>query len=349
MNHRIGFISVYILTTALALAAAITVNVLGNASNIFPSPIVPAQSERAWKTRKIDQLVADGHAPQIVIMGSSRVLRIEPSHVSAVTGKTTFNYGVYEGTPIDFAAQLAYLSKVDCRPELLIVGIDEFAFRSNFKQFDMQSLGHLGLFEEIPWRTAVDYLWHAFRQCTLQSTVSSCLRLLHLSAPESANDVKNVFLDDGSIDDSQNVFEPSRLPATIDSDIRRGFIEGSIKTSFFQPDQRKFQQFENLLASAQRQRIDLCVVFMPLHPDYEKRVFNQELADGRTKLHEWLQKSVEQHGGRYWNCADLAAFDGDPDQFIDSMHMTNANSRRLIDVVLGLSARDANSNSQPNR
>src|SRR5207245_349761 len=81
---RKGFIFCYFASFLLVLLAVYGVNFAGNGTGLFPSPWRPGMSERGWKTRRFDDLVKAGHAPKVLIMGSSRTMQIQPAYLAAI-------------------------------------------------------------------------------------------------------------------------------------------------------------------------------------------------------------------------------------------------------------------------
>ncbi len=178
MSNSKTFSGIYLLACLGTVLAVFAVNLLGNTTNFFPSPLHPPMSERAWKTRRLDEAVAASRAPRVIILGDSRVMQIQPAYVRAVTGKTTFNFGVSVATPTDFLAQLRYLLKIHGKPDLILVGVDEFTLAPHLRPSQVEILGHVGLFSEVPCPDNLQIIGRALSLCSFRTTRDSLLRLL---------------------------------------------------------------------------------------------------------------------------------------------------------------------------
>lgn len=203
MKQSKSFAGVYLLSCVTALAAVVGINVWGDGSNSFPSTLYPAMNSLAWKTRRLDDAIRDGRPPKAIILGSSRVMAFEPKYVQALTGKTTFNYGVYEATPTEYLAQLRYLLRMGCRPELVILGVDEWAFHNQCTFFERASLSHLGLFREVPFPEDCDVLMRSLGNIDWGTTRKSLSRLVKKKEPvfRSIDDLDSIplLLEDGVV------------------------------------------------------------------------------------------------------------------------------------------------------
>src|SRR5690348_3987830 len=91
---RYGFAISFSASFLVVLAALFAVNVVGNSTGLFPSDRNPSMAERAWKTRRVDDAVRRKREPGVMILGSSRVMQIQPAYVEGLTKEPTFNYGV---------------------------------------------------------------------------------------------------------------------------------------------------------------------------------------------------------------------------------------------------------------
>ncbi len=198
MSNTRSFSAIYLLACLATVLAIFAVNLLGNTTNFFPSPLHPPMSERAWKTRRLEEAVAASRAPRVIILGDSRVMQIQPAYVRAVTGKTTFNFGVSVATPTDFLAQLRYLLKIHGKPDLILVGVDEFTLAPHLRPSQVEILGHVGLFAEVPCPSNLQIIGRALSLCSFRTTRDSLLRLLaHQRPKRELGAVDDLLLEDG--------------------------------------------------------------------------------------------------------------------------------------------------------
>jgi hypothetical protein len=168
-----GFGLVLLGTAILFTFGSLTCNILGNETGFFPSPLHPSSSDRSWKTRRLDERIAAGRAPQVLVMGSSRMMQVQPAYVEALTGKTTFNYGVSAATPVDFITQLRYVLRIGAKPEVVIVGVDEASCANFASRYYIQTASHWGLFRSMPIIERVETASDVLKSVDLNTTWSS--------------------------------------------------------------------------------------------------------------------------------------------------------------------------------
>src|SRR3954452_11573256 len=119
LRKRVRFAVAFLLTFLVVCAGVVTIHVLGNPAFLFPSPIVPNHDNRAWKTRRIAALKAEGKPPQIVVLGSSRMMQMSPMVIEAITQKRAFNYANVGASPMEYLAQLKHLIRSGAKPEMI--------------------------------------------------------------------------------------------------------------------------------------------------------------------------------------------------------------------------------------
>jgi hypothetical protein len=110
--------------------------------------------------------------------------------------------------------------------------------------------------------------------------------------------------------------------------------------SLRRPNPKELGKFEEFLVFCRNQGIEVRVMFLPCHPDYERQLFTAELTQARSALSQSLRRMCGQYGAMYRDFTKLATYDGDPDQFYDSVHQTPVNTRKMINVLFGIGAAD---------
>ncbi len=343
MNPSKRFSGIYLLSCFGLLALAVSVNVVGNSTNLFPSSLFPPLTDRAWKTRRLDEAVRDRRPPEVIILGSSRVMQIQPKYVEAVTGKRAFNYGVAVATPIDYLTQLRYLLSIGCRPKMILLGVDEFAFRFGYGRGGAQTLGHLGLFQEMPYPENRDAIATAFESIDLGTTQDSLLRFMR-KRKRNLEDAGDVLLDDGYLifvnfvrKKEEGTFD---LAANIAADVKHEDLTGDLQDALLRQNPRKLAVFKEFLSLAQAEGIEVRVMFLPLHPDFERQRLTERLAKARLAMTQNLQTICSRYGVLYRDFTNLGSYDGDPNEFYDAVHQSPVNSRRMINALFSIKASD---------
>lgn len=342
-----GFVAVFLAAFALGWLLLLAINVLGNSTNLFPSPRHPAQSERAWKTRRIDALTRAGTPPEVVVLGSSRVMQIRPSYVSALAGGArVFNYGVSAANPVDWTAQVGYLLHSSAKPKTIILGVDEFCFGSMTSHWQLQSFGHAGLIRRLPWpevvpmtgevlsNVAPDNTWRSFRAAFKH---------------EADNPTMFVSKSEYVLPDGYMIYrsvEEAREKGSFDTlaEVRKSAKTFANKVAD-QPDEgmaltpRRTQLFERVLDECRSNGVEVKVMLLPLHPEYARIVMGAR--GGRLgriwdDVAAYLAKTCPEHGATFRDFRDPKSFGADPNGFWDGQHMTSENDRRMLNVLYGL-------------
>jgi hypothetical protein len=87
------FVLVLALVTVLVLGGALTLNVIADpygsvGTGLFPTVTTSDRTVKADKVERLEQ------GPELVVLGSSRAMRYEPSYLEQRTGLSTFNAGI---------------------------------------------------------------------------------------------------------------------------------------------------------------------------------------------------------------------------------------------------------------
>jgi hypothetical protein len=337
------FPTVYLGSFLAVLLFAIVINILGNGTNLLPSPGFPSDSDRAWKARRLEALVRSGSPPQAIILGSSRVTGFEPQYIERITGRPCFNCGVSVGCPVDYLAQFRFLLSLGTKPQLLIIGVDELAFGDHRENdaYDMQLVTHPGLFRQVPLPEKLSIVGRALKTITVQSTRKSLANLKSKvldSGPEDEDTSANYFADGLSRHflGNDGPARRERLAAGIDEKVKfwSASLDQSWKIERMRPQAPKVRYFKELLALAHEHGVQVFVALLPVQPEYERRVFTPRLYEIRQELNTLLRDTCRAFGDEYQDLSSLESFGGDAEDFIDGTHPTTKNTRRMIDVLL---------------
>jgi hypothetical protein len=341
-RNAFGFAVVFVIALMGCLGAALAINVLGNGTNLFPSPFFPASTcIRAWKARHLAQLAQKGEAPRVLVMGSSRVFALEERDVQAITGLTTFNFGVSVGCPVDFIAQLRFAVDVGVAPKIVVLGVDELSFGENPEadHYDMQLVTDDRLFHQLALRDRIPILAQAMKTVSLSSTIQSSRNLWHrlrsdgflmnaTEPPDSALEGARPADWDGLSAQEQE----RRLAAGIDEKVAfwGRYLDRPDKVEGMRPTRRKLDLLEMFLDLAAARGTAVYVVLLPVHPEFERRAFSPAILEIRAQLGKDLAASCLKHGFVFRDYTDLDSFGGAAADFTDGTHMNPRNGHRLL-------------------
>lgn len=324
------------------LSVAVAANVLGNGTNLFPSPWFPASTcIRAWKARHLARLAQTRESPLVLVMGSSRVFALEERDVQSMTGLPAFNFGVSVGCPVDFIAQLRFALDSGVTPKIIVLGVDELAFGDNPEadHYDLQLVTNERMFDELSLRDRVPILAQGLKTISLGSTKQS-LQNLWLRFRSAAPLSDGTEPPDSALEGARPIDwsglpaeeRARRLAAGIDEKVTfwGRYLDRPDKVEGMRPTRRKLDLFETFLDTAAAHKIQVYVVLLPVHPEFERRAFSPRILEIRADLGSHLAASSLKHGFTFRDNTDLTSFGGVAADFADGTHMTPENGHRLL-------------------
>jgi hypothetical protein len=299
----------------------------------------------AWKTRRLDEAVRADRAPQIVILGSSRVMQVQPAYLEALTGRRAFNYGLPDAYPFELLAQVRYLLRCGAKPEMLVVGVDEFTFGDRpLEPHHFLLAGHPGLWAEVPAPERLRVVLGAWQSMRDETTFKSLVRLCRIwpTSPRSFRDAQDVVLEDGwtvfpkaTLARARGEFNLAQRIAATAAEYRGRFhIDQPEGVRALHPHARNLEYFRQLLELAHAEQIEVRVLLTPLQPALEREIVTPEIAQVRREVSARLRDLCDRYGAVYRDFTDLASFGGEPDEFADGNHVTSVNARRMMDTLL---------------
>lgn len=325
--------------------AVVAVHVLGNPDNMFPSPLSPTRSNRAWKSRRVDALIADGQAPQIVILGSSRMMQVSPAIVQAITGKRTFNYSAVGASPREYKAQLLHLLERGCKPDMLIVGIDERSMFGHYHRWDGRMVEDWLTLRHADWLDAIPRVWQAITQIKFARTPEAIQGMfveIPLD-PESLQSVHNFLCGDGYRVRRQESIQRKRKPWKAEE--RRETLRLHAEAEAV-PQRARFAAASieadqktdvlDLLRLARQNRIEVKLIITPMQPDYSLAVQSDRSRKRMQQYVAELRNDCRILGVELYDFRNLDSFKGADYEFWDEQHPTPFNTIRMMNTIFGL-------------
>ena len=315
-------------TSAIGLALLAVLNVLVNPLGYYPTHLVRplTWSSRSAKTERM----TGRPSPDVLIFGSSRSMKLAPTEIMKVRGKTAFNAAVDSARAEDFYALLGFaLEGCAWHPSELVIGIDLEAFRDHssadsrlvsdeilraylpadirWKGYEMMAGALLSYQQSLASMTALEYLVRGFPEATVRF--------------ENDGELEYI-AEDRAI--REGTFRPN-----IDASIGE---YGVRYAGFTGLDARRKEVFEEMIRRAHDAKISVYAFFTPLHPSLLKHLRATRDYD---RLHaltvSYLQDLATRVGGVVIrDFTELASFGGEPDDFYDGVHMQRANADRLL-------------------
>lgn len=329
------FAVVFAIMLVMLLTSVGTLNYVVNPMAQYPSRLYKpmAQTSRSQKLELFKKLP---ETPQGLILGSSRVMKLEPDYLQKLTGKRFFNAGVNYATPEDHLAWLRlYQLRFECPPEIVIVGIDPSSFSSNLPP-DARLINNRELADRIPeaitWSDRMK-LWEELFSWdqTKKSVKSLAMQTLHKQLPAPAEHYR----DDGLLvyDVREREIREGTYDLNAGIDYNKAEYFPRYRNFGTQSLQRR-QLFRELAKTCQANGTRLYVYITPMHPELEAYLLQKtEYLQRRDETAFFLKTLANTYGYEFFDFAKLESFGGDQNQFVDGTHPLESNTQRMLNIM----------------
>jgi hypothetical protein len=334
---------VTLLATALgAVAAVFFVNIVVDpygtvGTNLLASGV---PQDPSTKAALIKQLTSP---PQLVVLGSSRSLKVQPSYLHRLTGERVFNAGLRDATPVEEYALIHFIH--DRFPHAHIHWLwllDVESFRSDtispalldsadlapyVSSQDRLTARFKGIVDLLSWRALEDSL--AVIRAGKQAGPS-------LSGPEmTARRIRHL------IARSQG-FAPDGYYRRIDYD----WAKSTQKYEAMYGDGSLYRRLAGVpkdylarsLRDLDRWGQPPVIVLTPMHPKLEQELGPVGWSGRHRELVAYLRRLRSTYAFRYLDFTSIRSFGGSPGGFYDPVHMREGNLHRMLTAVLARAA-----------
>ncbi len=338
----------FLLLAALLIVAAVGgVNALVDPYATVGTGIIgPAVwTDRAEKVKLIDRLTVP---PQVIVLGSSRAMKIDPAFVEKLTGKPGFNAGVSSGTPSDAYVFTRFLhARFPTTHQTYLWMLDQEAFAPSPVDPGVLSQPQLSRYlssgERLKTRLT-DLSW----LLSWRTLLTSYRTWRHQSQPVKAAATQPAANQQSVETGPPPVFAPNGF-RKIDANDRRAkggrTLAAGIQSSIgifgrryrgnyprLDPVQKAF--FQQTLAAMNSYGSTPLIVLSPVQP----RLLAYLRPLGWSLRHRQVLAYLHSLQPRYRfvlvDFSSVASFGGSPKAFFDGVHMKVSNYRRLIRALL---------------
>ena len=332
------FVLAMVVITAVVMACVVTLNVIADPYGTVGTHLFPTVTT-SDRTVKADRIEALKQPPQLVVLGSSRSMRYEPSYLQKLTGLRTFNAGVNGvGGTADAWAMTQFIHEVfpDARPAYLwMVDVESFvpfeiqartANEPRLAKFVSGARAGKGVGE------LADAIWQNRTTEFSLRTAKDSVRLLiyRKKAKDSQSRYQKTILADGVL--RQRLWTKKEWSFRFPNSVQR--YSDLYKTIYHKLDPTAEAYFEKTLAFMNRQGDTPILVITPINPKLAK-VINPM---GRTQRRKQVLNYLDSLQGRYrfklLDLTDPSVFGFDPKQWYDGVHMTTINTEKAIAYIL---------------
>ncbi len=332
------FVLVLLAVTAPAMAGVVTLNVVADPYGTVGTRFFPTvtASDRTVKADKIEELK---EPPELVVLGSSRSMRYEPSYLEEKTGLRTFNAGVNGiGGIADAWAMTQFIHETwpDARPAYLwFIDVESYvpfeigvrtAGEPRLARFvDQASAG------EGARRLATAVWENRSTMCSLATAwESGRLLLFRKKAKVEQTKYRKRILDDGALK-QRRWSEREWKRRWVDS--RERYTE-LYATIYERMDPRTEEYFEKTLEFMNEQGAAPLVVLTPINPKLRRILVPLGWNERHEQVTAYIEAQQSVYDLTFLDMTDPTVFGFDPTQWYDGVHMTAINTRPAIDHVL---------------
>ena len=326
----------FVATTILALTVTVVVNLVVNPyfqyeTRFFEPVIQPSRTQKVMLFRKL------ASPPDGLILGSSRVMKLQPDYLQSKTGKSFFNAGMNYAKPEDYLAFLRfYIDETGHAPKILIVGLDVAGF-SNQVDVDARLVAEPALGRLVPEVSELTGNYRRWQELLSWSqTIASAKSIMHALGDSETEPLKESYRRDGFLvyhERERQIAEGTYDFASAIAYNEREYSE--LIRGFDQLSPERCELFRKLVTECQQLNIELFAFMTPLHPQLGDTLSRSpHYSSRRRDLENFLTSLAVQMSFRFVDLVDIASFQGDPSDFVDGIHPLEPNTQNMIDVML---------------
>jgi hypothetical protein len=339
------------IVVAAAAGSVIAFALRGNNSDAQrgPTPLQVAHyrvpSSFSDRTIKVDLAEKFKTAPQIVVVGTSRAMRMLPSYLKQKTGHSGFNAAVngIGGLPDDWAFANYFHQRFPKAHPRYLWFVDVEAFQN------MGVGGRLGgeprLTKYIPELLNPRQLSAAQLQIALEqartnmaiSTGKPASTFYQTRRPLTADQLHafSYFAADGGEGPRWVKTGNDRLIA-----FQKGFAKSLTRYREIYRDKYRGllplsqEYFAKMLAALNSWGTSPVIVLTTVHPDLLAAIGPLGFNDRRREVTAYIKSLAATYHFTFVDMTSISSFGGSPDRFYDGVHMDPLNNARLLDVVI---------------
>lgn len=267
--------------------------------------------------------------PEAIILGSSRVFKMDPLKVQKLTGLKTFNASVSYARPEDHLAMAKYIvNDLNITPKVFLVGLN--AGELNNDKMDSQTINNPDLrkYLEISKKTRILTVLSAFKERFNAIYLRDILVTIFWNSHGFPNPVITFDKNGGEIFDRNKHPDPGA--ALSNKNLAYGLFKGLDALS---PERKIY--FEDFLKFAKENNIKVGVAILPLSPKMVKDISE---TTNYKKISEELLSQMEnwkkEFGIKVFDFSSVEKFNGFEDDFDDSTHPSHKNIDLMTEKML---------------
>lgn len=267
--------------------------------------------------------------PEAIILGSSRVFKMDPAKVENLTGLKTFNASVSYARPEDHLALAKYIVKdLGITPKIFIVGLNVGEFNND--KIDSQTINNPSLrkYLNINKKTLILTLLSTFKERFNANYLRDIFITIFWNSHGFPNPVIT-FDENGG-----EVFDRNKRPDPKDIEITENIAYDLFKDLPSLSSERKYY-FEEFLEFAKENKIRVKALILPLPSSIQKKLEKgTEYKKVSKELLEQMRLWEENFGIKVFDFSGVEKFGGLEDDFDDSTHPSHKNIDLMTEKML---------------
>ncbi len=322
--------------TVFGLGSVACINWIVDPYGQYATRFVPVIVQ-ASRTQKLDLMEKLDKAPLGLVLGSSRVQKIEPSYLEEKTGRVFFNAGVNHGRPTDYLAIVRwYHERWKTFPEIVVIGLDAAALHA-VVPLDGRITTDQRLAATVPeaitWKDSFSRYTELIGFKQLRSSIYGIQNALCL---KTEDDPAETLQSDGLL-----VYRHR------ESKLRNGSYDFKSALRFNEQEFTQLYRTYKEISGSEAMRLvetvrllrkhgtQVYLFVTPFHPELIESLSHDGNFEKRETETRQLLNLLARHDGAFVaDLGDLSKFDGDPMQFVDGIHPLEPNTRLMMDRLL---------------
>lgn len=310
------------------MAINYVVNPLGKYdSNKFPALVWTGRTDKATILKETDA------NPDVLVLGSSRSMKINPNFINKKTGMHAFNAGVNSAQAEDYYTMLRYsLETLKEKPKYVILGIDVEAFH-NKAPIDDRLLFNRSLAKYLEKEDRISYTDRLVSLLSYEETASAFTSLYYAISD---------YPEPSTYYDADGFLHYTNKKGKITEGNYDSKIEDYIKnyrerfTGYTHVGKKRKAYFQKFLDLAESENIEVIAFITTLHDD-----LIQDLQKTRnyTKIKQELTAYLNDMEQSYTHFSyedfdQVEKYEGSLTAFYDGAHINEKNANRLTEKLL---------------
>jgi hypothetical protein len=323
---------------AALFVAVVAFNVWADPTGALRTTKYTQTKEGAARELKLDLYEQLPKPPEVLLVGSSRTMKVEPSRVRQRTGRRTFNASVSGAVPIDTYLFMRFVAdRQDPFPHI-VWGMDVDALRDPVRE--AHAFREPRLRRYATERGLRDRLGQAedFVQLqTLRLGLSAVTGIGDSAGGSKEKDPAQAAIDDGifsadGMTTAKYVGQGNRPGQPVEErqlDKYTGIV--FVRDKYEGIDAGAARDFERAIRFANEQGDVPAIFVTPVHPKARPLMKRFDYAEREREVLAYLRDAQRRVKFQLHDLTHISSFEGRAEDFYDAVHPTPANTRRMVD------------------